>query len=109
MAALVIEEDVRTKRLQYLALCNATQKKGLINTDIPCTQSSDHPFMRRCIACSHKGGAYRCMPFKFLLQGRNRLEKLRKGSLRQYLSGTCLFMLCECLQTVLLKYLFARI
>ena len=48
-----------------------------------------------------QGGAYRCVPFKFLLQGRNRLEKLRKGSLRQYLSGTCLFHALRMPQTVI--------
>ena len=35
MTALVIEEDMRTKCLQHLALCDTAQKEGLINANIP--------------------------------------------------------------------------
>ena len=44
---LVIKKDVGTKCSKERAFLLATQKDRFINSDTPCPQGSNNPFMRR--------------------------------------------------------------
>ena len=59
MADLVVKKDVGTEGLQEHPLVQAAQEQRLVDPDIPGSQGSDHPFVRRRAPGRHKGGSYR--------------------------------------------------
>ena len=78
---LVIEEDVGVESLQKLALVQPPEKQRFIDTDIPCPQCLDHPFVgrgrtRRYQASSQWCLAYRESHLDLLQCGQYGLERL---------------------------------
>ena len=59
MNALVVKEDIRSKRRQNLAFFNAAEEKDLVNAHVPCAQGADHSFMRGSISCGYESGTDR--------------------------------------------------
>jgi hypothetical protein len=54
---LVIKEDIGVESLQKLALVQAPEKQGFIDTDIPCPQRLNHPLVGRGGTGRHQAGS----------------------------------------------------
>ena len=53
---LVVEEDVRTQRLQNAPFVHAAQEMRLIDGDVPGTERVDDAFVRGCASGGDDGG-----------------------------------------------------
>lgn len=59
MTHLVIKKDVGAERFQKHPFVQATQEQRFVNSNIPGSQGSDHPFVRRRAPGGHEGCSYR--------------------------------------------------
>jgi hypothetical protein len=54
---LIVEEDMRSKRLKHFVLADAPEEKGFIDTNIPFSESTYNSLVGRAVPRSNKSGA----------------------------------------------------
>ena len=86
MDALIIKENVCTKRLENLTFFNAAKEKDLVDSHVPRAQRAHDSFMGGCVSCRYQRGSDRYGILReLLLYDGNGFQKLCEGSLGERL------------------------